>query len=94
MKTLAEIDPTLRMSKEDFVTLFNHLPLLEDEKSRLKTDYFKIYETFLDNDTEPTDAWLATRNIFIMKESQIGERQKSSKIIGIAGKGLGGKTAI
>jgi hypothetical protein len=84
MKTIAEIDPTLPLSKKDFMTLFSHLPLLPDEKDRLRNDYFKIYETFVDADTEPTNAWLATRNIFLVKETQIGDRQKN-KIIGVAG---------
>lgn len=84
MKTIAEIDPTLPLSNEDFVTLFAHLPLLEDEKTRIKNDYFKMYSQFLENETEPTTAWLAVRNIFINKEAQIADRKKTD-VIGIAG---------
>ena len=85
MKTISEINPKLQMSKEDFIVLFLHLPLVADEKARLESDYFKMYQTFLENETEPIDAWLATRNIFLMKEQQIGARQKNSSTIGIAG---------
>jgi len=50
MKTFAEIDPRSQMIKEDFITLFAHLTLLEDELNRLNGEYFQMYEIFLTND--------------------------------------------
>ena len=43
MKTISEINPTNPMSKEDFLTLFKHLPLTPAESSRLEIEYFAIY---------------------------------------------------
>lgn len=83
-KTVAEIDPTLKMEREDFLTLFEHLPLTEEEQKKVEDEYYPMYVTFLESGTEPITSWLATRNIFTVQQAQIAERQKG-KIIGVAG---------
>jgi hypothetical protein len=73
MKTWDEIDIEKVLIFEDFVTLFERLPLNEKEKKELY-DYFQIYEIFLDADVSPKESWTATKNIFIMKNSEIATR--------------------
>lgn len=84
MKTIAEIDVTKRISKIEFATLFAHLPTNAEEKKKIKGEYYDMYEAFIQSETEPVTAWIATRNIFLLKEKQIGDRKKSNTI-GIAG---------
>lgn len=70
------IDPSQRLSKKEFLTLFENLPLLADEKSRLEKEYFGVYEKFIDSGVDAQTSWLAARNLFTNKEKQIGERIK------------------
>ena len=75
MITYEKIDPTTVLSLEEFLILFSKLPLLEEEKRTLP-EYYEMYSTFLNADVNPADAWVATRNVFIVKNMQIGERLK------------------
>ena len=75
MKTWEEINVEEKLSLEDFLTLFSKAPLLPEEKDTL-LDYHIIYETFLLGEVNPKDAWIATRNIFVIKNIQIRERIK------------------
>lgn len=70
---------TTRLSQEQFYKLFEHLPLNDTEKESVKNDYWNIYKAFVKNDVSSESAWLATRNIFAIKESQISDRIKSMK---------------
>ena len=75
-KRWESIDPTRLMNKEDFMFLYNHLPLNDSEKSALETEYFPAYEKFIEAGVDPKTSWLATRNLFINKNQQIGNRIK------------------
>jgi len=66
-KSFDDIDVTKPMLFDDFWILFSHLPLTDEEKISLKTEYFVMYELFLNNNVAPETAWLAIRNIFVMK---------------------------
>ena len=66
-KSFDDVDVTKPMSFDDFWLLFYHLPLTDEEKISLKTEYFVMYELFLKNDVAPETAWLAVRNVFVMK---------------------------
>lgn len=74
MKTIEEINIETSLEIKDFFTLFElQLPLNEEEKYSLH-EYYKMYNTFLDSEVNPKDAWLAIKNIFIIKNQQIKER--------------------
>jgi hypothetical protein len=73
-KEWKKVNPLEVMTKSDFLTLFEHLPLNLKEKERLNTEYWDMYVKFLDSNVKPQVAWEATRNLFILKESQIGKR--------------------
>jgi hypothetical protein len=69
-----EINVEQNLCIEDFCQLFTEkLPLNEEEKLSLN-GYYMIYETFIDADVKPIDAWIATRNLFGIKNQQIKER--------------------
>jgi len=74
MKTIKEINVYERLTQEEFCTLFSTIPLLENEKEELKLFYYDMYCTFLDSEVKPDQAWLATKNVFIVKNPQIGNR--------------------
>lgn len=75
-RSFDDVDVTKPMLFDDFWILFSHLPLTDEEKISLKTEYFEIYELFLNNDVAPETAWLATRNMFVMKMGdEISKRQ-------------------
>ena len=75
-----KIDPTQSLNLEDFCHLFEQLPLNEEERSDIKEMYWGIYQVCLANeDVTATDAWLATKNTFIAKETQIKERIENAK---------------
>ncbi len=72
---MKKIDPTQSLSREDFCELFEQLPLNDEERSDIKEMYWGIYTVCLANEeVSPADAWLATRNTFIAKETQIKDR--------------------
>ena len=71
--TYEEIDPTKTLELEDFITLFSRLPL-DEEEHRSLGEYYQMYETFLKADVSPENSWVATRNVFIVKNPKIGER--------------------
>ena len=74
---IKKIDPTQPLSQEDFCELFEQVPLNEQERQDVKEIYWGIYQVCLENeDVSPTTAWLATRNTFLVKESQIKERME------------------
>jgi hypothetical protein len=76
MKTYDEIDPCEFLALEDFKNLFSPLPLLDSEISELSIGYYPMYTKFIEVGVSPKDSWLAVRNIFIVKNDQIGLRIK------------------
>ena len=82
MKDMKDIDPRERLSKEDFCTLFDQLPLTEAERVDVASKYWGVYTICADNeDVEAVEAWLATKNTFVLQETQVGERMASQKSI-------------
>ena len=79
MKTWEEINIEEKLCLEDFLVLFSQTPLLPEEREELP-NYHIVYETFLLGEIKPKDAWIATRNIFVMKNMQIGERIKANAL--------------
>lgn len=79
MKTWEEINVNELLSLEDFLTLFQNLPLNEEEKFELE-GFHKIYLAFIGAEVKPQDAWIAVRNIFAVKNKQIGDRIKALQI--------------
>jgi hypothetical protein len=77
MKTWDEINVDEVLPLEDFLTLFQNLPLTEEEKFDLE-GYHKIYLQFIGAEVKSKDAWIATRNIFVVKNMQIGDRIKNN----------------
>ena len=73
-KTIEEIDVYKRITQEEFMTLFSPIPLLENEKKELELFYYDMYCAFLDSEVKPDQAWLAVKNVFIVKNPQIGTR--------------------
>ena len=73
MKPWEEIDVNEKITFEEFYTLFSKVPLTPEEKNGLY-EYYQMYEKFLEVDVNPTDAWIATRNVFVIKNNQIAER--------------------
>jgi len=69
MKSIEEINVNEKLSSDDFLTLFKQVELNVEEQEELKTDYYKMYELFLDSNVSPVSAWVAVRNIFIVKKS-------------------------
>jgi hypothetical protein len=64
------------MNEEQFLSIFSHIPLDEDDKNKIK-DYYKIYEGFINSVIDPNTAWICTRNIFAIKEgNKILEKYK------------------
>jgi len=81
MKTWDEINVCEKLSLEDFLVLFEHLPLTKEEKSELNESYYPMYKSFLDAEVEPKESWIAIRNIFVIKNKQIARRlEKSTNI--------------
>ena len=79
MKKWEEINPRELLTVDDFLTLFEKAPLNEEEKLDLKGFYFPMYETFVQSDVTPENAWLAVRNVFVMKNPQITDRIKKEE---------------
>jgi hypothetical protein len=78
---MEKIDPTKPLSIGEFCQLFEQVPLNDKERKDVKEIYWGIYEICLNNpEVTPTEAWLAARNTFIIKETQIAERIKIVKI--------------
>ena len=78
-KSWDEIDVNEVLIFEDFCTLFEErISLNEEEKSSL-VEYYEMYEIFLHAEVRPIEAWIATRNIFVIKNMQIAERIKNEK---------------
>ena len=75
MKFFEEIDVKQKLAIEDFNTLFEQLPLNEEEKNSLD-EYYKMYELFLQSDIDTERAWITVRNIFAIKNQQIADRMK------------------
>jgi len=75
MKFFEEIDVKQKLAIEDFNTLFEQLPLNEEEKNSLG-EYYKMYELFLQSDIDTERAWITVRNIFAIKNQQIADRMK------------------
>jgi hypothetical protein len=83
MKSLEKINVQLPLSIEDFIAIFDHIqvPLTQEEKDRVKNEYFQMYTLFLSNETVPETAFIAVRNLFALKESQIGARIGAERIL-------------
>lgn len=80
MKNWDEINVEEKLSFEDFFTLIAFkLPLLEEEKADL-LNYHKMYEAFLNAEVKPIEAWITVRNIYAIKNPQIGERLKANTL--------------
>lgn len=78
---MKKINPKEALSHQDFCELFEQLPLLEEERALVKDTYWEIYSVCLAHpEVPPEEAWLATKNTFIAKENQIGERIKRQKL--------------
>ena len=75
---MKEIDPNVKLTRDQFCEIFEQLPLTEEERAGVRETYWEMYAVFLENGVEPRTAWLATRNVFIAKEPQIGERMEKS----------------
>lgn len=72
---MKHIDPTKKLIKSHFCELFDQLPLNDQEKDDVKNIYWQLYLVCINNpEVTPTEAWLATKNMFIAKETQVGER--------------------
>ena len=78
MKPWEEIDVNEKITFEEFYTLFSKVPLTSEEKNGLY-EYYQMYEKFLEVDVNPADAWIATRNVFVIKNNQIAERLNVTK---------------
>jgi hypothetical protein len=75
---IKEINVEKPLTKDEFFDLFDsQLPLNEEEKDKVNNVYFTTYSTFFANGVTPEQAWLATRNVFLSQETQIGERMKN-----------------
>jgi len=75
MKTWEEINIKEPLCSNDFNTLFNNLPLNKKEIKELD-NYYAMYITFIQNEVNPEIAWLAIRNMFIIKNQQLHDRIK------------------
>ena len=73
-KEWEKVNPLEVMTKSEFLTLFEHLPLNSEERAKLNMEYWDMYEKFLNSEVTPRVAWEATRNLFVLKEQQIGQR--------------------
>jgi hypothetical protein len=84
--SIAKIDISTELSKEDFLTLFiGQLPLLEAEVQKVMDAYFPMYTAFISSGVSPEESWVAIRNLFISQETQIGERIKNGNEKRISG---------
>jgi len=72
---MKKIDPTKELNIENFCELFEQVPLNNKERKDIKEIYWELYQLCIQH-VEPSQAWLATRNTFIAKETQIKERIK------------------
>lgn len=75
---MEHIDPTNKLTLNHFCELFEQLPLNDDERLKIKTKYWPIYEMCL-TQSDPTQSWMATKNTFIALESQIAKRIENEK---------------
>lgn len=74
---MKKIDPTKELSQVDFCELFEQLPINDKERNDIKEMYWQLYILIINNKTVlPSEAWVATKNTFIAKESQIKDRIK------------------
>jgi hypothetical protein len=76
MKTWNDINVKEFLSLDDFFTLFDKLPLNEEEKTEICQFYYPMYQKFIECEVKTEDAWIAVRNIFAFKNQQIVERIK------------------
>lgn len=80
MEKFEDIDPRERLTKEQFCTLFDQLPLTEEEKIEVASKYWGVYTVCADHeDITPVEAWTATKNTFVLQETQVGERIENDK---------------
>jgi hypothetical protein len=75
MRTLEQIDITKAIDKEEFCMIFEmQLPLNNEEKMKLRNEYFSFYALCVTSGVEPAMAFEATKNLFYSQETQIKER--------------------
>jgi hypothetical protein len=75
MKKFDDIDIKVPLIQEDFFTIFDsQLPLNEEEKERIKTSYFDMYNLFLKEGVTPEDSFKTIRILFLSQEQQIKYR--------------------
>ncbi len=76
MKTFEEIDITEPLLKEEFFMLFDtQLPLNDDEKKKLREEYFPLYAMFItQGGVPPATSFEATKNVFLSQHLEIKER--------------------
>ena len=74
---MENIDPREELSREEFIELFEQVPLNNEESYRVLNVYWPLYVKMVEHpDVEPVTAWMATKNTFIAREPQVGERMK------------------
>jgi hypothetical protein len=76
MNTIEQIDVNTEMTADDFCTLFEQLPLNDEERKSIREGDYAVYKAFLAAGVKPVDAWVAARNIFAVKNQQIKERME------------------
>ena len=64
-KTIEQIDVNEKLSSEDFFTLFENVNLPHDNLKQ----FYEMYMLFLNSDVSPIGAWVAIRNLFLIKMS-------------------------
>lgn len=75
MKTIDQIDITQPLLKEEFFMLYDtQLPLTDQEKERVKEDYFGKYAILVTKGLKPELAFQAVKLNFLSSETQIKER--------------------
>jgi hypothetical protein len=52
--------------------------LTQEEKDGLY-EYYQMYQKFIEVDVKPGDAWVAIKNVFIIKNKQIAHRIEYDK---------------
>jgi len=68
MKTWEEINVNEPLPIEDFTTLFSRLPLSDTETHQITEELYPIYQRFLECGVIAEEAWIAVKNIFVLKK--------------------------
>lgn len=77
---MIEISTNKKLSKEEFCSLFEPLPLSGIDRHNINSIYWPLYEVCVNEPgVTPMEAWMAVKNTFITKEPQIGKRIEEQK---------------